>query len=145
MSTHANDHSNSNDSKNRNIKVIFILNEEEKICFGYEGQTLLELAHENGMENELIGSCDHSLACSTCHVILEDSDGVAGANGSAGTGESGGSSESWYDKSVRLCEKSVREDDMLDLAFGVEKNSRLGCQIILSEELDGMIVRVPLV
>lgn len=144
MSTHANDNSNSNsnNSKNRDIKVIFILNDEEKVCFGYEGQTLLELAHENGMENELIGSCDHSLACSTCHVILEDSDEVAGANGSIGSASSG---ESWYDKSVRLCEKSVREDDMLDLAFGVEKNSRLGCQIILNEELNGMIVRVPLV
>ncbi|KAL4451271.1 hypothetical protein ABPG77_009343 [Micractinium sp. CCAP 211/92] len=82
------------------------------------GKSLLEVAHENGVELE--GACEGSLACSTCHVIVEDQD--------------------LYDK---LPEADDDENDMLDLAFGLTDTSRLGCQIVATKELDGLVVRIP--
>jgi len=81
------------------------------------GLSLLEIAHQNGIDLE--GACEGSLACSTCHVIVDPED---------------------YD---RLPEATEDEEDMLDLAFGLTHTSRLGCQIILNEELDGLTVRLP--
>ena len=79
------------------------------------GLSLLEIAHENGIDLE--GACEGSLACSTCHVIVDPK---------------------WYEV---LSEAT--EDDMLDLAFGLTHTSRLGCQIIMSDELDGIVVTLP--
>jgi len=81
------------------------------------GLSVLEIAHKNGIDIE--GACEGSLACSTCHVIIDPE---------------------WYDL---LKEASEDEEDMLDLAFGLAATSRLGCQIIITEELDGLIVRLP--
>jgi 2Fe-2S ferredoxin len=81
------------------------------------GLSVLEVAHRNGIDIE--GACEGSLACSTCHVIVDPAD---------------------YD---RLEEVSEDEEDMLDLAFGLTKTSRLGCQIVMTEELDGLTVRLP--
>jgi 2Fe-2S ferredoxin len=81
------------------------------------GLSLLEIAHKHNIDIE--GACEGSLACSTCHVIV-DAD--------------------WYDL---LPDATEDEEDMLDLAFGLAKTSRLGCQIIVSEELDGLTVRLP--
>lgn len=81
------------------------------------GLSVLEIAHRNDIDIE--GACEGSLACSTCHVVIDDA---------------------WYD---RLHEASEDEEDMLDLAFGLTKTSRLGCQIILTEELDGLTVKLP--
>ena len=81
------------------------------------GMTLLEVTRQSGIDLE--GACEGSLACSTCHVIV-DSD--------------------WYD---RLTPPSGDEDDMLDLAFGLTKTSRLGCQITMTEDLDGLTVSIP--
>lgn len=81
------------------------------------GLSLLEIAHRNGVDIE--GACEGSLACSTCHVIVKPE---------------------WYGK---LEEPSEDEEDMLDLAFGLTKTSRLGCQIVMSEELDGLTVELP--
>ena len=81
------------------------------------GLSVLEIAHRNDIDIE--GACEGSLACSTCHVVIDDA---------------------WYD---RLDEASEDEEDMLDLAFGLTKTSRLGCQIILTEELDGLTVKLP--
>ena len=81
------------------------------------GLSVLEIAHRNDIDIE--GACDGSLACSTCHVIIQDG---------------------WYE---RLEEASEDEEDMLDLAFGLEATSRLGCQIIMTEELDGLTVKLP--
>jgi len=81
------------------------------------GMTLLEIAHQNDIDIE--GACEGSLACSTCHVIVDPS---------------------WYEK---LPDIEDDEEDMLDLAFGLQKTSRLGCQIVLTEELDGLTVRLP--
>jgi len=81
------------------------------------GLSVLEIAHRNKIDIE--GACEGSLACSTCHVIVDPE---------------------WYDL---LKEASEDEEDMLDLAFGLTQNSRLGCQIIITEELDGLTVRLP--
>lgn len=81
------------------------------------GLSLLEVAHQNNIDIE--GACEGSLACSTCHVIIEPE---------------------WFDV---LPDAKPDEEDMLDLAFGLTKTSRLGCQIIVSEELDGLTVRLP--
>jgi ferredoxin, 2Fe-2S len=78
---------------------------------------VLEIAHKNDIDLE--GACEGSLACSTCHVIVESE---------------------WYDL---LADASEDEEDMLDLAFGLTKTSRLGCQIIMSEELDGLTLKLP--
>ena len=81
------------------------------------GLSVLEIAHRNNVDIE--GACEGSLACSTCHVIVEDA---------------------WFEK---LEEASDDEEDMLDLAFGLTATSRLGCQIIMSDELDGLTVTLP--
>jgi 2Fe-2S ferredoxin len=72
-------------------------------------------AHDLGIE----GTCGGEMACATCHVILEPAD------------------------AVRLGVASPEEEDMLDLATGVRPTSRLGCQIVVTEELDGLIVHLP--
>jgi len=81
------------------------------------GLSVLEVAHKHGVDIE--GACEGSLACSTCHVIVEGD---------------------WFDK---LGTPTEDEEDMLDLAFGLEKTSRLGCQIVMTPELDGLTVRLP--
>lgn len=81
------------------------------------GLSVLEIAHKHGVDIE--GACEGSLACSTCHVIVD-----------AG----------WFGK---LAAPSEDEEDMLDLAFGLEKTSRLGCQIVMTEALDGLVVKLP--
>jgi ferredoxin, 2Fe-2S len=81
------------------------------------GLSVLEVAHKHSVDIE--GACEGSLACSTCHVIVEPE---------------------WYEL---LPDASEDEEDMLDLAFGLSKTSRLGCQLIMTEELDGLTVRLP--
>jgi 2Fe-2S ferredoxin len=81
------------------------------------GLSVLEIAHRNDIDLE--GACEGSLACSTCHVIVDPE---------------------WYDV---LKEPTEDEEDMLDLAFGLSHTSRLGCQIKMTEELDGLTVRLP--
>ena len=81
------------------------------------GLSVLEIAHKNDIDIE--GACEGSLACSTCHVIIDPE---------------------WYEL---LKEASEDEEDMLDLAFGLTPTSRLGCQIIITEELDGLVVKLP--
>ncbi len=83
------------------------------------GLSVLEIAHQNAEKIFLEGACEGSLACSTCHVVVEPE---------------------WYEK---LSEASEDEEDMLDLAFGLTKTSRLGCQIIMTPELDGLTVQLP--
>ncbi|QES96431.1 ferredoxin family 2Fe-2S iron-sulfur cluster binding protein [Orientia tsutsugamushi] len=101
------------------VKVIFIINDiEEKTVDAQIGLSLLEVAHQNKIDLE--GACEGSLACSTCHVIVDPG---------------------WYQKLPLPVEE---EEDMLDLAFGLTNTSRLGCQIIITEELDGLIVKLPI-
>ena len=81
------------------------------------GLSVLEVAHRNDIDIE--GACEGSLACSTCHVVVDPD---------------------WYDL---LKEATEDEEDMLDLAFNLTNTSRLGCQIIITEELDGLTVQLP--
>jgi 2Fe-2S ferredoxin len=81
------------------------------------GLSVLEIAHKHGVDIE--GACEGSLACSTCHVIVD-----------AG----------WFKK---LESPTEDEEDMLDLAFGLTQTSRLGCQIVINQDLDGLVVKLP--
>jgi 2Fe-2S ferredoxin len=99
-------------------RVTFITADGERHEIEAEaGLSVMEVgrAHDLGLE----GTCDGALACATCHVIV--------ATEFAGL----------------LKEASAEEEDMLDLAVGVQPTSRLGCQIRLSAALDGLTVRVP--
>jgi ferredoxin, 2Fe-2S len=81
------------------------------------GLSVLEIAHKHGVDIE--GACEGSLACSTCHVIVDPA---------------------WFGK---LATPTEDEEDMLDLAFDLQETSRLGCQIIMTDALDGLVVRLP--
>ena len=81
------------------------------------GLSVLEIAHRNGIAIE--GACEGSLACSTCHVIVDGA---------------------WFKK---LSAPTEDEEDMLDLAFGLTETSRLGCQIRMTDALDGLVVKLP--
>jgi 2Fe-2S ferredoxin len=81
------------------------------------GMSVMEVARRHDIDIE--GACEGSLACSTCHVIVDPE---------------------WYG---RLREASEEEEDMLDLAFNLTRTSRLGCQIVITEELDGLTVQLP--
>ncbi len=99
-------------------KIIFVNKDgNEKVIEARNGQTILELAHQEDLPLE--GACEGSLACSTCHVIIDPEH---------------------YD---RLKPASEEEEDMLDLAFGLTHTSRLGCQIVVTDELDGLKVSIP--
>ena len=77
---------------------------------------------EGAVQNDIPGidaDCGGGMACATCHVYVD---------------------ETWFDK---LPTKEDGEEDMLDMAYEPKKNSRLSCQIIVSEELDGLIVTTP--
>jgi ferredoxin len=99
------------------VSLTFIEDGEEVMVDAEIGKTLLEVAHDN--EIDLEGACDGSLACSTCHVILE---------------------EGLFDE-LPLPEEE--EEDMLDLAFGLTETSRLGCQIKVDKSFEGTVVRLP--
>ena len=99
-------------------KIIFIQRDgSRKEVDAPVGISLMRLAHAHDIDLE--GACGGSLACATCHVILEPE---------------------WYE---RLPGKSTAEEDMLDLAFSLTETSRLGCQVKVTEEMEGMIVTLP--
>uniref|UniRef100_A0A1J3CNJ7 Adrenodoxin-like protein 2, mitochondrial n=1 Tax=Noccaea caerulescens TaxID=107243 RepID=A0A1J3CNJ7_NOCCA len=101
------------------INVIFVDKDGEEIHIKVPiGMNILEAAHQNDIELE--GACEASLACSTCHVIVMDTE--------------------YYNK---LEEPTDEENDMLDLAFGLTETSRLGCQVIAKPELDGVRLAIP--
>jgi ferredoxin len=81
------------------------------------GDNLLRLGQAKGLPLE--GTCEGQMACSTCHVIV---------------------APEWFD---RLPPASEEEEDMLDLAAGACRTSRLACQIDLNVSLDGLAVTVP--
>jgi ferredoxin, 2Fe-2S len=100
-------------------EIVFISADgsSRKVCQADAGQTLLTVAHENDVDIE--GACEGSMACSTCHIIV---------------------SPNWFSK---LAKASEFEEDMLDLTYGLKPTSRLGCQIVISDDLDGMEVKLP--
>lgn len=98
-------------------KITFVADGKDQTFEVPNGISVLEAAHKNSISLE--GACEGSLACSTCHVIVDPS---------------------WYGK---LSTATEDEEDMLDLAFGLTHTSRLGCQIIMSDALDGLRVTLP--
>lgn len=99
-------------------KITFILKDNsEKTVDAPVGLSLLEVAHKNDIDLE--GACEGSLACSTCHVIVD---------------------EKFFNE---LPEATEEEEDMLDVAFGLTHTSRLGCQIKITDELEGLKVKLP--
>ena len=100
------------------VRVVFGTAEGNKVgASAAAGQRLLEVAQNADMPLE--GTCEGQMACSTCHVIV---------------------APDWFGKLPRASED---EEDMLDLAAGVARTSRLSCQIVLDEGLDGLEVRIP--
>ena len=83
-----------------------------------KGLSVMEGAVQNNIPG-IDADCGGSMACATCHVYVKDD---------------------WYNK---LDEKSEGEDDMIDQAYDPKKNSRLSCQIIVSDDLDGLVVDMP--
>ena len=82
-----------------------------------EGARLLEVAQNDGQPLE--GTCEGQMSCSTCHVLIAAED------------------------FARLPPASEEEEDMLDLAVGASRTSRLACQIVLTAALDGLTIRMP--
>ncbi|MCJ1385780.1 mitochondrial matrix iron-sulfur protein [Xylographa soralifera] len=101
------------------LYVTFIDKEGDEHKFEVaSGDNLLDIAQSEELEME--GACGGSCACSTCHVIVESQD--------------------HYDL---MPEPDDDENDMLDLAFGLTETSRLGCQVKMAKELDGLRIRLP--
>ena len=82
------------------------------------GLTVMEGAIQNNIPG-IDADCGGSMACATCHVYVK---------------------EEWSDK---LPKKEDGEEDMLDMANGVNKFSRLSCQLIVSEKLEGLVLKLP--
>ncbi|WP_374305550.1 2Fe-2S iron-sulfur cluster-binding protein [Methylocella sp.] len=82
------------------------------------GSTVMEAAVRNAVP-QIAAECGGGCACATCHVYVDDA---------------------WI---KRLPEPSDQEEDMLDFAYEVKPNSRLSCQIAVTPELDGLLVRTP--
>jgi ferredoxin len=101
------------------IRVFFQSSDESDVreYAGTAGQGLLEIGQAGG--EPLEGTCEGQMACSTCHVIIDPD---------------------WF---ALLPKAREEEEDMLDLATGATRTSRLACQIILTEALDGLTVRLP--
>ncbi|KAI4201380.1 MAG: hypothetical protein LQ350_003299 [Teloschistes chrysophthalmus] len=101
------------------LHVTFIDKEGAEHTFeASAGDNLMDIAQAEDLEME--GACGGSCACSTCHLIVESSE--------------------HYDA---MPEPSDDENDMLDLAFGLTETSRLGCQVKMAKEIDGVRVRLP--
>ena len=100
-------------------KIIYIENNgKEHAVYVQNGLTVMEGAVQNDIPG-IDADCGGSMACATCHVYVKDD---------------------WYDK---LDEKSEGEDDMIDQAYDPKKNSRLSCQITVSDKIEGLIVHLP--
>lgn len=87
-----------------------------------KGLSVMEIAHKAGLTADIEGVCGGSLACATCHVWVHPG---------------------WVAKTMPEDGISEDEEDMLDLAFDLGKTSRLSCQIMMSDDLDGLVVALP--
>ncbi|KAG7491554.1 hypothetical protein MATL_G00004990 [Megalops atlanticus] len=115
---HSEDENTNTDDSKDVVNVVYIDRSGRRIPVKAKvGDNVLYLAHKHGIDLE--GACEASLACSTCHVYVN---------------------AEYYDK---LPQPEEREDDMLDMAPMLQENSRLGCQIILTPELDGIELTLP--
>lgn len=100
-----------------NVTFVSADGENARTISATPGQRLLELGQNDGQPLE--GTCEGQMACSTCHVIVA------------------------ADWSPKLPPPSEEEEDMLDMAACATRHSRLACQILLTEAMDGLTVRIP--
>lgn len=114
-----NDGSNKNTAEEETVNITYkylvdgtTVNVKAKI-----GENILKTAHH--FEIDLEGACDCSLACSTCHVILD---------------------QKLFDS---IPKSEELEDDLLDLAYGLTHTSRLGCQIKITKDFEGTVINIP--
>jgi 2Fe-2S ferredoxin len=96
---------------------------EEKEVEAPEGLSVMEIAQKHDIE-EIEGACGGGMACATCHIYVHPD---------------------WWNKTLPEGESAPtsEEEDMLDMAFDIRDKSRLGCQIQMSDGLDGLIVALP--
>ncbi len=99
------------------LNIIFKINKKIKRLKVQEGSTILEIARNENLKIE--GSCEGSMACSTCHVMIEPK---------------------WYKK---LQPPAMEETEMLELLPNFSKYSRLGCQIKITKKLNGITINLP--
>lgn len=100
------------------VKIIFVITNGEMVTVDAPlGLSVLEVAHSNNIDLE--GACEGSLACSTCHVIVD---------------------EEHFNK---LEPATDEEEDMLDLAFALTHTSRLGCQLLITQDYEGSTFTLP--
>ena len=100
-------------------KITYITHDNQKhVVEVQNGLTVMEGAVQNDIPG-IDADCGGGMACATCHVYVK---------------------EEWLDK---LTAKEDGEEDMLDMAFEPKNNSRLSCQLIVSDELDGLEVNIP--
>ncbi|KAJ8013112.1 hypothetical protein DPEC_G00049900 [Dallia pectoralis] len=102
------------------VTINFINRDGKKItASGSMGDSLLDLVVNQNLDIDGFGACEGTLACSTCHVILD---------------------QKVYDQLGPITDE---ENDLLDLAYSLSDTSRLGCQVCLSRDLEGVSFRVP--
>ena len=100
-------------------KINYITHDNQNFSIEVQsGLTVMEGAVQNDIPG-IDADCGGGMACATCHVYVK---------------------EEWFDK---LPKKEDGEEDMLDMAFEPKKNSRLSCQLVVSDEFDGLIVNIP--
>lgn len=106
-------------TKNNDKISFFFINKDKSLTKveAKKGDHLLTVAHKYDIEME--GACDAQLACSTCHIILE---------------------EELYEE---LGEPDIREEDLLDMAYGLTPTSRLGCQVFVDKSFEGRKFEIP--
>ena len=107
--------------KRAEYSITFITGDGEKhTAKGKDGDNLLDIVIDQEIDIDGFGACEGTLACSTCHLIFKQED---------------------FDK---LPDEATDEElDMLDLAYELTDTSRLGCQVCMSKDLDGVEVKVP--
>jgi len=100
-------------------KITFIIDKENSETIEVSnGLTVMEGAVQNNVPG-IDADCGGGMACATCHVYV---------------------TEEWFNK---IPKKEDGEEDMLDMAFEPKKNSRLSCQLVVTDELDGLTVNIP--
>ena len=100
-------------------KITYITHDNQSHTIEVQnGLTVMEGAVQNDIPG-IDADCGGGMACATCHVYVK---------------------EDWFNK---LQKKEEGEEDMLDMAFEPKKNSRLSCQLVVSDELDGLVVHIP--
>ena len=99
-------------------KITFIqANGEKKIVNAENGKTLLDVAKENDIN--LTGACDGACACGTCHVYIDEQ------------------------TLSKIEQPKEDEENVLDIVFNVQPNSRLACQVVVNDKIEGAIISIP--